>query len=157
MFVTSQLCGLSDAVALMGDTYMGLDMGEQDVRYLWGYAGNTVLAGPGDHFEQYLSFRDYSWQIEWQSGGECVGASCRRWLRVCSMLITSMDAIVCVAGRLASLSSTVYAHYWLKTGLYTSAGAETSQSNGNAQMLYSFIRGAGKSYGVPWYGQVSIL
>ena len=64
------MCGSFAAVALMGETYMGLDMGEQDVRYLWGYAGNTVLAGPGDHFEQYLSFRDYSWQIEWQSGGK---------------------------------------------------------------------------------------
>ena len=87
-----------------------------------------MLPGPTDHFEQYLSFRDYSWAVEWKAGG-----------------------------RLASLSSTVYAHYWLKSGLYTTAGAETSQSNGNAQMLYSFIRGAGKSYGVPWYGQVSIF
>ena len=86
--MTVQLCGLSGAVALMGDTYMGLDMGEQDVRYLWGYAGNTVLAGPGDHFEQYLSFRDYSWQIEWQSGGEYVGASGHA-PRACSGLLTT--------------------------------------------------------------------
>ena len=39
----------------------------------------------------------------------------------------------------------------------STAGAETSQSNGNAQILYSFIRGAGKQYAVPWYGQVSIF
>ena len=119
---------LDAGMAIMGDYFMGLDMGEQDVRYLWGYAPHTVLPGPGDHFEQYMSFRDYSFTIEWKAGG-----------------------------RLASLSSTVYAHYWLKSGLYTTAGAETSQSNGNAQMLYAFIRGAGKSYGVPWYGQVSIF
>lgn len=119
---------LKEGMAILGDRYMGLDMGEQDVRYIWGYSGHTVLPGPRDHWEQYMSFRDYSWAVEWKAGG-----------------------------RLASLSSTVYAHYWLKSGLYTSAGAETSQSNGNAQMLYSFIRGAGKSYGVPWYGQVSIF
>jgi hypothetical protein len=141
----------------MGETYMGLDMGEQDVRYLWGYAGNTVLAGPGDHFEQYLSFRDYSWQIEWQSGGKSLAHPVADGHEGAMLTVWMPLAVLWYVGRLASLSSTVYPHYWLKTGLYTSAGAETSQSNGNAQMLYSFIRGAGKSYGVPWYGQVSIL
>ena len=104
-------------------------MGEQDVRYLWGYARRGVLQPAGDHLAQYIQFRDYSWAIAWQSG----------------TLMASLQ------------SSTYGGHYWHKTGMYTTAGAETSQSNGNAQLLYAFIRGSAKQYGILWYGQVSIF
>jgi hypothetical protein len=71
-----------------GALLMGLDMGEQDVRYLWGYASHAELCGPADRVAQYLSFRDYSWAIEWQSGST-----------------------------MASLQSSTYSsHYWHKTG-----------------------------------------
>ena len=108
---------------------LGLDMGEQDVRYLWGYARRGVLQPAQDHRAQYIQFRDYSWAIAWQSG----------------TLMASLQ------------SSTYGGHYWHKTGMYTTAGAETSQSNGNAQLLYAFIRGSAKQYGLLWYGQVSIF
>ena len=108
---------------------LGLDMGEQDVRYLWGYARRGVLQPEEDRLAQYIQFRDYSWAIAWQSG----------------TLMASLQ------------SSTYGGHYWHKTGMYTTAGAETSQANGNAQLLYAFIRGSAKQYGLLWYGQVSIF
>ena len=76
-----------------------------------------------------MRFRDFSWNIEYKA-----------------------------LGTLSALASSVYGvHHWLKTGLYTVAGAETSQSNGNAQVLYAFVRGAAKQYGTLWFGQVSIF
>lgn len=84
---------------------------------------------PTDRAAQLACFRDYSWQIERQSGL-----------------------------RMVALASSVHGvHHWLRSGLYTSAGSETSQSNGNTQLLYAFVRGAAKSYGTTWYGQVSIF
>ena len=115
----------------------------------------NALLGPQQYFEGFMSFRDFSWRIERQS-----------------------------AGRLVALASSVLGpHNWLKTGLYTSAGAETSQTNGNAQILYRYLllvpsvyfylfqfyqrsceavwcRLGGASImffaGTLWYGQVSI-
>jgi hypothetical protein len=115
--------------AILGDKFLGFDMGEQDVRYLWGYASRTAtFAGPTARFERLVAFRDFSDAIEER-----------------------------LARRLGALASSTYGiHHWLKTGFYTNAGAETSQSNGNAQVLYAFVRGAAKQYGTLWYGQVSI-
>lgn len=119
----------AQGVAALGPLFLGMDMGEQDVRWLWGYAKHTVLAGPAQRLEQLLAFRDFSWAIEDQTNGTLV-----------------------------ALASSVYGvHHWLQSGLYTLAGAETSQSNGNAQVLYAFVRGAAKQYGSLWYGQVSIF
>ena len=36
---------------------LGLDMGEQDVRYLWGYARRGVLQPANDRVAQYVSVR----------------------------------------------------------------------------------------------------
>ena len=104
-------------------------LASQDVRYLWGYAAHAVLPGATQRFEQLVRFRDFSWNIEYKA-----------------------------LGSLSALASTVYGvHHWLKTGLYSLVGAETSQSNGNAQVLYAFVRGAAKQYGALWFGQVSIF
>lgn len=58
--------------------------------------------------------------------------------------------------RMTTLLASTYPHYQLKSGLYTEAGAETSQRDPNAQLRYAFIRGAGKQYGVIWTGNVSV-
>ena len=50
--------------ALLGERFLGFDMGEQDVRYLWGYASNNNLAGPTSRFERLVAFRDLSDGIE---------------------------------------------------------------------------------------------
>ena len=109
---------------------LGLDMGEQDDRYIYSYSLEGVLAaGSGSHFEQFRRFRDFSDEIERSSGGT-----------------------------MASLVHSPWAtHYYHKTGLYSTGGSETSSSGQNAQSVYSFIRGAAKQYGTTVYGQVSVF
>jgi hypothetical protein len=57
---------------------------------------------------------------------------------------------------MATLVSLNFGHYFLKEGIYTMIGAETAQGLPNTQVYYSFIRGAGKQYGVPWFGNASV-
>ena len=119
----------SEGAAALGGLFLGFDMGEQDVRYLWGYAHHVSGPGPRQRAEQLAAFLDYSSNIELKA-----------------------------EGRLVALSSSVFAvHHWAKSGLYTLLGSETSQSNGNAQVLLAFDRGAAKQFGQLWYGQVSIF
>ena len=59
--------------------------------------------------------------------------------------------------KMAALTGLSYGHYFLRENCYTFLGAETAQSLPNAQLFYSFIRGAGKQYGVPWFGNVSLF
>ena len=58
--------------------------------------------------------------------------------------------------RHATLVSLNFGHYFLKEGTYTLIGAETAQALPNNQVYYAFIRGAGKQYGVAWFGNASI-
>jgi hypothetical protein len=59
---------------------------------------------------------------------------------------------------MASLVHTPWAtHYYHKTGLYSTGGAETSSSAQNVQSVYSFIRGAARQYGTAVFGQVSVF
>ena len=44
----------------------------------------------------------------------------------------------------------------MKEGLYTFIGSEAGQEHPNGQVFYAFNRGAGKEYGVPWFGNASI-
>jgi len=110
----------------LGDRWLGVDVGEQDGRYIGGYASQMfpVLAG---RFEQYLNFH-------------------RHFERMTNDL----------GSRMATLVSLNFGHYLLKEGLYTLIGAETAQGLPNGQVYYSFIRGAGKQYGVPWFGNASV-
>jgi len=60
-----------------------------------------------------------------------------------------------LGNKMATLVSLNYGHYYLRENCYTLIGAETAQALPNAQVYYSWIRGAGKQYGVPWFGNVS--
>lgn len=60
-----------------------------------------------------------------------------------------------LGNKMATLVSLNYGHYFLRENCYTMIGAETAQHLPNAQIYYSWIRGAGKQYGVPWFGNVS--
>jgi len=62
-----------------------------------------------------------------------------------------------LGNRMATLVSLNFGHYFMREGVYTMIGAETAQALPNAQIYYSFIRGAGKQYGVPWFGNVSVF
>jgi hypothetical protein len=113
--------------SILGDRWLGTDIGEQDGRYIGGYAAQMTPAS-GSRFEQYLQF-----QRHFERMGDDLGH------------------------RHATLVSLNFGHYFLKEGTYTLIGAETAQALPNSQVYYAFIRGAGKQHGVPWFGNASIF
>ena len=110
----------------LGSKWFGMANGEQDGHYFGGFAREQLPLNKRPE-DQYLNFREY---------------------------FHGMETIL--GPRLTTLLSSTYPHHQLKTGLYTLAGAETSQHGPNAQLRYAFIRGAGKQYGVIWFGNVSV-
>ncbi|MBI3118708.1 MAG: TIM barrel protein, partial [Candidatus Hydrogenedentes bacterium] len=110
----------------LGDHWLGMDIGEQDGRYIGGYAPQLYPMS-GSRFEQYLNF-----QRHFEAMGNELG------------------------NKLSTLVSLNFGHYFLKEGTYTTIGAETAQGLPNGQVYYAFIRGAGKQYGVPWFGNASV-
>lgn len=110
----------------LGDHWLGMDVGEQDGRYIGGYAGQMFPIS-ANRFEQYLNF-----QRHFERMGNELG------------------------NKLSTLVSLNFGHYFLKEGTYTTIGAETAQGLPNGQVYYAFIRGAGKQYGVPWFGNASV-
>ncbi|MGB9597334.1 MAG: hypothetical protein ACPL7B_13720, partial [Candidatus Poribacteria bacterium] len=112
---------------ILGDHWLGMDVGEQDGRYIGGYAPQMVPSS-ADRFHQYLYFQ-------------------RHFQKMCDEL----------GNKMCTLVSLNFGHYFLKEGVYSLIGAETAQALPNSQVYYAFIRGAGKQYGVPWFGNVSVF
>ena len=108
-----------------GDHWLGMDNGEQDGAYVARDARGVEPTGL-NRFAQYVAFQRH---------------------------FEYMDLLL--GNKIATLVSLTYGHQFLKENCYTMIGAETAQMLPNAQMYYSFIRGAGKQYGVPWFGNVS--
>jgi hypothetical protein len=111
----------------LGPRWLGMDVGEQDGRYVGGYA-KLLWPPEAPRFEQYLNFQRFFERMTDQLGS-----------------------------RMSALVSLNFGHYFLKEGLYTMLGAETAQALPNSQVYYAFIRGAGKQYGVPWFGNASVF
>jgi len=111
----------------LGERWLGTDIGEQDGRYIGGYADQMTPASAG-RFEQYLNF-----QRHFERMGDDLGH------------------------KHSTLVSLNFGHYFLKEGTFTLIGAETAQALPNNQVYYAFIRGAGKQYGVPWFGNASLF
>lgn len=109
----------------LGERWLGMDNGEQDGRYIGGYAPE-MHPDSADRLQQYWNFQ-------------------RHFERLTDELGNKMSALV----------SLNFGHYFLKEGVYTLIGAETGEALPNGQIFYSFIRGAGKQYGVPWFGNAS--
>jgi hypothetical protein len=110
----------------LGDRWLGTDIGEQDGRYIGGYA-NQMTPASASRFDQYLNFQRFFERMSDDLGHKH-----------------------------AALVSLNFGHYLLKEGTFTLIGAETAQGLPNSQVYYAFIRGAGKQYGVPWFGNASI-
>jgi hypothetical protein len=111
---------------ILGERWLGTDIGEQDGRYIGGYANQMTPASAG-RLDQYLNFQ-------------------RHFERMSDDL----------GHKHATLVSLNFGHYLLKEGTFTLIGAEAAQALPNNQVYYAFIRGAGKQYGVPWFGNASI-
>ena len=110
----------------LGDHWLGMDNGEQDGRYVGGFASQMITPGTNRE-QQYLNFQNHFQGLTDRLGN-----------------------------KMAALVSLNFGHYFLKEEVYTMMGAETAQGLPNAQVYYSFIRGAGKQYGVPWFGNASV-
>ena len=110
----------------LGTHWLGMDNGEQDGRYVGGFA-SQMMPQSNNRAEQYLNFQNHFQGLTDRLGN-------------------NMSALV----------SLNFGHYFLKEGVYSLIGAETAQGLPNAQVYYSFIRGAGKQYGVPWFGNASV-
>jgi hypothetical protein len=110
----------------LGNRWLGMDNGEQDGRYVGGFASQMIPVG-NSREQQYLNFQNHFQGLTDRLGN-----------------------------KMATLVSLNFGHYFLKEGVYTMIGAETAQGLPNAQVYYSFIRGAGKQYGVPWFGNASV-
>ena len=110
----------------LGERWLGMDNGEQDGRYIGGYA-SEFYPSSGTRLEQYFNFQRHFEELTDELGS-----------------------------KMATLVSLNFGHYFLKEGLYTLIGAETAQALPNGQVYYAFIRGAGKQYGVPWFGNASV-
>ncbi len=110
----------------LGDRFLGFDNGEQDGRYIGRFA-HQQCPSPQDRTRQYLNFQ-------------------RHFQRLCDDLGNHMCTLV----------SLCFGHYFIKEGNHTLIGAETAQALPNSQVYYAFIRGAGKQYGVLWFGNASV-
>lgn len=110
----------------LGERWLGTDNGEQDGRYIGGYA-DQMTPTSADRVEQYFNF-----QRHFERMGDDLGH------------------------KHSTLVSLNFGHYFLKEGTYTLIGAEAAQALPNNQVYYAFIRGAGKQYGVPWFGNASV-
>lgn len=110
----------------LGDRWLGMDIGEQDGRYVSSFASRVLPSGQYRK-AQYLNFHNH-----FERMGDYLG------------------------NRLSTLVSLNFGHYLIKDGTYCLIGAETAQGLPSAQVYYSYIRGAGKQYGVSWFGNVSV-
>ena len=111
----------------LGPHWFGMDVGEQDGRYVGGYASHMYPSSAG-RLEQYFNFQRFFQRMTEDHGN-----------------------------KMAALVSLNFGHYFLKEGVYTLLGAETAQGLPNSQVYYAFIRGACKQYGVLWFGNASVF
>ncbi len=112
---------------VLGDHFLGIDNGEQDGRYVHA-TGQQQCPSDQSRLSQYLSFQAH-------------------FQKLCDELGNRMTALV----------SLCFGHYLLKEGNHLLLGAETAQALLNSQIYYAFIRGAGRQYGVHWFGNASVF
>ncbi len=111
----------------LGDHFLGTDLGENDGRYLFLMRQLQAPYAP-DRVGQSEQAYDY-------------------FSRINDDLGERMDAL------------TVY-WYWsypLKEGTVVLTGAETQNRVTSSSIQYAFLRGAGKQYGVHWFGNASMF
>ncbi len=111
----------------LGPLLLGYDNGEQDGRYIGLYAG-TVCPAPITRRQGYEAFAQYFRQL---------GNDLQNYL--------------------IALNSLTFPHYFAHMGNHRLLGTESAQALPSVPMWYAFVRGAGKQYGVLWYGNASVF
>lgn len=114
---------------ILGDRWLGFDLGEQDGRYHNGFAGRQLPA-PRDRVSSHREFR------EW-----------------CDRVIDDQG------GRLTMLTTLWGWHYPTQDGAMTLIGPESESKFGitSPHVQFAFLRGAGKQYGVLWFGNTALF
>ncbi|MBM3495806.1 MAG: hypothetical protein FJX72_16000, partial [Armatimonadetes bacterium] len=110
----------------LGPRFLGYDNGEQDGRYIGGYA-KLVCPGPMTRQQGYEAFKQYFDQL---------GNDLQNYL--------------------VSLNSLTFPHYFASWDNHRMLGAETAQALPSVPMWYALIRGAGRQYGLLWFGNASV-
>ena len=111
---------------LLGDRFLGYDNGEQDGRYVGGYA-RTAAPLADCRRAQYKNFQHHFEKLLGDMRNHTV-----------------------------TLASLTFLHYFAKEGNSIMLGAETAQALPSSPMWFSFIRGAGKQYGLLFFGNASV-
>lgn len=110
----------------LGERFIGYDNGEQDGRYIGVYTRTQCPALQSNVFQQRRFYEFFD--------------------EMGSQLKHSTTA-------LASLN---YVHFFARENNCFMLGAETAQALPNANLWYAVIRGAGKQYGLLWFGNASV-
>lgn len=111
----------------VGARFTGFDVGEQDGRFNFTYRKILEPYIP-ERKSQYLLSQPYFDRVASDQGNWC-----------------------------SALSVLWYWHPILKEGYTVLAGSETQNKITNGQVQYMHLRGAGKQYGILWYGDVSVF
>lgn len=114
---------------ILGDRWLGFDLGEQDGRYHNGFEARQLPA-PRNRVAAHRLFRDW-----------------------CDRVIADQG------GRISMLTVLWGWHYPAQDGAMTLIGAESEGKCGitSPQVQYAFLRGAGKQYGILWFGNVALF
>ncbi len=112
-------------VQTLGNHFLGWDNGEQDGRYAYEYAG-LLCPAPRTRREGYEAFARFFYRL-------------------------NKD----MADYLVALLGLYFSHYVAHFGNHRLLGAETAQCLPSVPPWYAFIRGAGKQYGLLWFGNIS--
>jgi hypothetical protein len=110
----------------LGPRFLGMDNGEQDGRYIGGYAPLMCPALP-DRARQYENFARF-----FEALGDDMGH------------------------HLSVLCSLNYGHYFAKEADSTILGEESGQALPNVNVWFSYLRGASRQYGLLTFGNASI-
>lgn len=110
----------------LGGRFIGYDNGEQDGRYIGSYTPQQCPARQ-DAALQHRSFIDF--------------------------FETMADHMQHTTTALCSLN---YGHYFAREQNVLMLGAETAQALPSANLWYAYLRGAGKQYGLLWFGNASV-
>lgn len=111
----------------LGPRFLGFDNGEQDGRYI-GVFAPFQCPSYKDRKRQYLNF-----QAHFNELGNAM------------------------QNHMTTLCSLNYCHYFAKEGNTIMLGAETAQALINTNLWYAYLRGAGKQYGLLWFGNASVF
>lgn len=112
----------------LGDHFLGFDLGEQDARYMY-LMRQIQTPYAADRIGQYINADHYMSRISDDLGNR-INALVQFW----------------------------YWPYVFKDGRVVLAGEEAeNKCGGSSNLHYAFLRGAGKQYGIHWFGNASMF